>query len=127
MNVAATRSRSIHRAYLAAGLAATALYFALPWDSFAQTLVYDAIDAARDFYRGHAEPDARSLMNVTFRLPTAELEAAFVAEAAERGMVELRGHRSVGGIRASLYNAMPRDGVEALVAFMEGFHERHAP
>ena len=90
-------------------------------------LVYDAIDAARDFYRGHAEPDARSLMNVTFRLPTAELEAAFVAEAAERGMVELRGHRSVGGIRASLYNAMPRDGVEALVAFMEGFHERHAP
>ena len=65
-------------------------------------------------------------MNVTFRLPTAELEAAFVDEAAQRGMVELRGHRSVGGIRASIYNAMPRDGVEALATFMEEFHQRHA-
>src|SRR5262245_16869661 len=90
-------------------------------------LLYDRIDAAPSFYRGHAEPAARSLMNVTFRLPNEELEAAFLSEAAERGMVELRGHRSVGGIRSSIYNAMPREGVEALAAFMDGFQERHAP
>jgi phosphoserine aminotransferase len=64
-------------------------------------------------------------MNVTFRLASAELEATFLAEGAERGMVELRGHRSVGGIRASIYNAMPREGVEALAGFMEDF--RAAP
>jgi phosphoserine aminotransferase len=87
-------------------------------------LLYDAIDAAPDFYRGHAQEDSRSLMNVTFRLPSEELEAAFVSEAAERGMVELRGHRSVGGIRASIYNAMPREGVEALAGFMEDFRAR---
>ena len=90
-------------------------------------LLYDAIDAAPDFYRGHARPDSRSLMNVTFRLPSEELDAAFVSEAAERGMVELRGHRSVGGIRASIYNAMPVEGVEALSAFMRAFAARHAP
>ena len=89
-------------------------------------LLYDAIDAAPGFYRGHAASGSRSRMNVTFRLPSDELEAAFVSEAAERGMVELRGHRSVGGIRASIYNAMPTHGVEALAAFMEEFHERHA-
>jgi phosphoserine aminotransferase len=88
-------------------------------------LLYDAIDAAPDFYRGHADPGSRSLMNVTFRLPSQELEAAFVAGAAERGMVELRGHRSVGGIRASIYNAMPIEGVEALAAFIEEFRERN--
>jgi phosphoserine aminotransferase len=88
-------------------------------------LLYDVIDAAPGFFRGHAHPGSRSLMNVTFRLPSDELEAAFVSEAAERGMVELRGHRSVGGIRASIYNAMPTDGVEALAAFMEEFQERN--
>ena len=88
-------------------------------------LLYGAIDAAPGFYRGHAERGSRSLMNVTFALPTPELEAAFVAEAAERGMVELRGHRSIGGIRASIYNAMPREGVEALASFMEGFRARY--
>jgi phosphoserine aminotransferase len=87
-------------------------------------LLYDILDAAPMFYRGHARADSRSLMNVTFRLPSEDLEAGFVAEAAQRGLVELKGHRSVGGIRASIYNAMPREGVEALAAFMRQFHER---
>jgi phosphoserine aminotransferase len=87
-------------------------------------LLYDILDAAPTFFRGHAQTDSRSLMNVTFRLPSEELESTFVAEAAARGLVELKGHRSVGGIRASIYNAMPRKGVEALAAFMREFHER---
>jgi phosphoserine aminotransferase len=90
-------------------------------------LLYERVDAAPSFYRGHADPGSRSLMNVTFRLSSEELEGAFVVEAAERGMVELRGHRSVGGIRASIYNAMPLEGVEALAAFMDEFRERRAP
>lgn len=89
-------------------------------------LLYAEIDAAPDFYRGHAHPDSRSLMNVTWRLPTEGLEEAFVAEAAAEGMVELKGHRSVGGIRASIYNSMPHEGVERLAAFMRAFRERHA-
>jgi phosphoserine aminotransferase len=89
------------------------------------TLLYDAIDTAPGFYRGHAHPGSRSRMNVTFRLPSEELEARFVAEAADAGMVELKGHRSVGGIRASIYNAMPLEGVEALVAFMDDFQACH--
>jgi phosphoserine aminotransferase len=84
-------------------------------------LLYDVIDRSDGFYRGHAEPASRSLMNVTFRLPNAELEQGFVADAALEGLVELKGHRSVGGIRASIYNAMPRDGVEQLAAFMRDF------
>ena len=88
-------------------------------------LLYDILDAAPTFFRGHAQADARSMMNVTFRLPSEELEDAFVEEAAARGLVELKGHRSVGGIRASIYNAMPREGVEALATFMREFHERN--
>lgn len=65
-------------------------------------------------------------MNVTWRLPTVELEARFVADAAEEGLVELRGHRSVGGIRASIYNAMPVAGVEALARFMGDFAANRA-
>ncbi len=68
-------------------------------------LLYEAIDASGGFYTGHADPGSRSLMNVTFRLPTPDLESSFLAEAAEADLVELRGHRSVGGIRASIYNA----------------------
>jgi phosphoserine aminotransferase len=83
-------------------------------------LIYDAIDAT-DFYRGHASADSRSAMNVTFRLPSEELEKRFTAEATAQGLDGLKGHRSVGGIRASIYNAFPRDGVEALVAFMREF------
>jgi phosphoserine aminotransferase len=87
-------------------------------------LLYDMIDAHPDLYRGHAEPTSRSMMNVTFRLPTSEDENAFLVAAADEGMVELRGHRSVGGIRASLYNAMPVEGVETLAAFMQRFAQR---
>ena len=84
-------------------------------------MLYEVLDADPGFYRGHADPGSRSLMNVTFRLPTTELESAFLARAAKQGMVELKGHRSVGGIRASIYNAMTRDSVETLAAFMRGF------
>ena len=76
--------------------------------------MYDVIDDSDGFYRGHAEPGSRSLMNVTWRLPSEELERRFVQEAAALGLVELKGHRSVGGIRASLYNAMPLAGAHAL-------------
>lgn len=83
-------------------------------------LLYDAIDAT-DFYRGHADADARSLMNVTFRLPSEDLEKKFASEATAAGLDGLKGHRSVGGIRASIYNAFPLKGVEALVSFMNEF------
>ncbi len=83
-------------------------------------LLYDVLDSS-EFYRGHAEPQHRSLMNVTFRLPTEELEQQFVNQASDAGLCELKGHRSVGGIRASIYNAFPREGVEALVSFMQEF------
>ena len=87
-------------------------------------LVYEAIDAT-DFYRGHADMDCRSTMNVTFRLPAEELEKKFVAESTVQGLDGLKGHRSVGGIRASIYNAFPRAGVEALVSFMKDFERRN--
>jgi phosphoserine aminotransferase len=85
-------------------------------------ILYDAIDGS-DFYRGHARKDSRSLMNVTFNLPTPELEGRFVQEAAKRGLDGLKGHRSVGGIRASIYNAFPKQGVIELVAFMREFEK----
>jgi phosphoserine aminotransferase len=84
-------------------------------------LVYAEIDRSDGFYRGHAEPASRSRMNVTFRLPTEDLERRFVKEADAEGLIELRGHRSVGGVRASLYNAMPLAGAEALAVFMRRF------
>lgn len=83
-------------------------------------LLYDYLDT-QNFYNGTASPDSRSLMNVTFRLPTPELEQKFVAEATAEGLGGLKGHRSVGGCRASIYNAMPLKGVEALVNFMKTF------
>lgn len=83
-------------------------------------LLYEAIDAT-DFYRGHAEKDSRSLMNISFNLPTPELEAKFIAEAANVGFSGLKGHRSIGGCRASIYNAFPEEGVNRLVDFMADF------
>ncbi|MDR2612948.1 MAG: 3-phosphoserine/phosphohydroxythreonine transaminase [Deltaproteobacteria bacterium] len=83
--------------------------------------LYDAIDGSGGFYRGTARPESRSLMNVTYRLPTPELEKKFQEEAKGRGLCALNGHRSVGGIRASIYNAMPDDGVDTLIEFMEYF------
>jgi phosphoserine aminotransferase len=88
-------------------------------------LLYDELDASEGFYAGHAAAECRSDMNVTFRLPTKELEKAFVKEAAEQGLVDLQGHRSVGGIRASIYNAMPLAGVEKLRDFMTAFRLAH--
>ena len=87
-------------------------------------LIYDAIDAT-DFYRGHADHDSRSAMNVTFRLPSEDLEKKFASEATAQGLDGLKGHRSVGGIRASIYNAFPREGCEALVSFMRDFERRN--
>ncbi|MBN1419080.1 MAG: 3-phosphoserine/phosphohydroxythreonine transaminase [Planctomycetes bacterium] len=87
-------------------------------------LLYDRIDAS-DFYTGTCDEACRSLMNVTFRLPKPELEEAFVKEAKGKGLVGLKGHRSVGGIRASIYNAFPIEGIERLVAFMDEFEKKN--
>lgn len=87
-------------------------------------LLYAAIDAT-PYYRGHAEPSSRSLMNVPFNLPTPELEAKFIAEAAKAGLNGLKGHRSIGGCRASIYNAFPREGVVKLVEFMQEFEKNN--
>lgn len=82
--------------------------------------IYAEIDRT-DFYKGHAAGDSRSTMNVTFRLPSEELEKKFAKEATAAGLDGLKGHRSVGGIRASIYNAFPEAGVDALVQFMRDF------
>lgn len=83
-------------------------------------LLYAAIDES-SYYRGHAEPASRSLMNVSFNLATPELEAKFISEATKVGLNGLKGHRSIGGCRASIYNAFPREGVVKLVNFMKEF------
>ncbi len=85
-------------------------------------VVYDAIDARPDFYRCPVEKDSRSVMNIVFNLPSEELEKEFVAATEKAGMVGLKGHRSVGGIRASVYNAARIEWVEALAQFMKDFH-----
>ncbi|MEJ5349901.1 MAG: 3-phosphoserine/phosphohydroxythreonine transaminase [Desulfosoma sp.] len=87
-------------------------------------LLYNYMDS-QDFYRGTARPDSRSWMNVTFRLPSVELEKKFIDEAQKAGLGGLKGHRSVGGCRASIYNAMPLQGVQALVDFMKDFVKRN--
>ncbi len=84
-------------------------------------LLYNFIDSSDGFYKGTAAVEDRSLMNVTFRLPSEELEKKLIAEATEKGFSGLKGHRSVGGIRASIYNAFPKKGVEDLVEFMNDF------
>jgi phosphoserine aminotransferase len=89
-------------------------------------LIYDAIDASGGFYRGHADFGSRSLMNVTWTLPTSDLDERFVAQATSEDLVELKGHRNVGGIRASLYNAMPLAGAQALAGFMRAFAVSHS-
>jgi phosphoserine aminotransferase len=86
--------------------------------------LYRAIDAS-GFYRNPVAPAYRSWMNVPFTLPSADLDAPFLAEAEKAGMSELKGHRSVGGMRASIYNAMPEAGVDALISFMTDFAKRH--
>lgn len=86
-------------------------------------MVYEAIDSSDGFYSGHANRNARSKMNVTFNLPTEDLEQRFAAEATAKGLDGLKGHRSVGGIRASIYNAFPVKGVAALTGFMQEFRQ----
>ncbi len=86
--------------------------------------IYETIDAT-EFYRSPVDKAVRSNMNVVFRLPTEELEAKFIAEAKKLGMSSLKGHRSVGGIRATIYNAFPMEGVDALVAFMKDFEKQN--
>ena len=86
--------------------------------------LYGQIDRS-DFYRGTAKPASRSKMNVTFRLPSEALEAQFVGEAASHGLYALKGHRSVGGIRASIYNAVSAEAVNALTQFMADFEQRN--
>ena len=81
-------------------------------------LIYNLIDGSNGYFKGHAQPANRSLMNVTFRLPSEALEKKFCKDGEDRGLDGLKGHRSVGGIRASIYNAMPVAGVEALADFM---------
>jgi phosphoserine aminotransferase len=88
-------------------------------------ILYDAIDSSDGFYKGHADKDSRSLMNVTFRLPNEDLEKKFVAEALEQGLSGVKGHRSVGGMRASIYNAMPKAGAEKLATFMDDFRKNN--
>lgn len=87
-------------------------------------VLYDFLDSSR-LFRGTVEKKDRSLMNVPFITGSDELDAQFVAEAAQAGLVNLKGHRTVGGMRASIYNAMPRQGVEKLVQFMDRFEQTH--
>ncbi|GMU70715.1 MAG: phosphoserine aminotransferase [Burkholderiales bacterium] len=87
-------------------------------------LLYDVLDAS-GFYRTPVRKSDRSRMNVPFRLPDEKLDAAFLKGAEERGMIQLKGHRAVGGIRASIYNAMPIEGVQALADYMKDFERRH--
>ncbi|MCK4995512.1 MAG: 3-phosphoserine/phosphohydroxythreonine transaminase [Thermoplasmatales archaeon] len=88
-------------------------------------MLYDTFDKSNGFYKGHAKPDSRSLMNVTFNLKTPELEEKCVKEASEFDLIGLKGHRSVGGMRASIYNAMPVEGVEKLAEFLKEFQEKN--
>lgn len=89
-------------------------------------LIYDAIDSSQGFYKGYADPLSRSLMNITFNLPTRELEQTFLKEAKDNGFVGLNGHRSIGGCRASCYNAVPLETCKALRDFMKTFQAKHS-
>ena len=89
------------------------------------TFIYDVIDQSGGFYRGHSDVSARSQMNITFRIADQSLEQVFLAEAQHHGMIGLAGHRSIGGLRASLYNALPMTSAQALADLMREFQRRH--
>ncbi len=89
-------------------------------------ILYKCIDRSNGYYKGHAEKESRSLMNVTFNLATEELEKKLIAEATAAGFDGVKGHRSVGGLRASIYNAFPKKGVEDLVSFMKDFQSKNS-
>ena len=86
--------------------------------------LYNIIDSS-GFWKSVADKDSRSIMNVVWRLPSEELEEKFASDAKKAGLVGLKGHRSVGGIRASIYNALPRESVDALVEFMKDFEQKN--
>ena len=88
-------------------------------------VIYDFIDS-QDFFTPHSVKEDRSLMNITFKCPTAELDALFIEQAEEQGLTTLAGHRSIGGMRASIYNAFPKEGCVKLVEFMKAFALEHA-
>jgi len=88
-------------------------------------MLYSEIDGSGGFYRGCAQKGSRSNMNVTFRMASEDLEQQFVKESTAAGFVGLKGHRDVGGLRASIYNAVPLSHVQALVDFMKQFRQRH--
>lgn len=88
-------------------------------------MLYEVVDNSNGFYIGHANKDCRSIMNVPFRMQTPEMDAKFISEAAAAGLCTLKGHRSVGGCRASIYNAMPVEGVKALRDFMVDFQKNN--
>ena len=88
-------------------------------------VLYKCIDESGGYYKGHADKDSRSLMNITFNLATEELEKKLVSEATAAGFDGLKGHRSVGGLRASIYNAFPKKGVDDLVSFMKDFQRKN--
>jgi phosphoserine aminotransferase len=88
-------------------------------------ILYKCIDDSEGYYKGHAEKESRSLMNVTFNLSTTDLEKKLIDEATKAGFNGLKGHRSVGGLRASIYNAFPLKGVEDLVSFMKDFQKKN--
>ena len=85
-------------------------------------MIYDILDGG-EFYKATVGKDSRSIMNVTFRLPSEDLEKEFVSKATEQGMIGLKGHRSVGGVRASTYNAVPMEAIKALTEFMKEFEK----
>ncbi len=87
--------------------------------------LYAAIDGSNGFYNNPVNPQYRSWMNVTFTLDNADLDANFLAQAKQAGLVTLKGHRSVGGMRASIYNAMPEEGVDTLITFMQNYAAKH--
>ena len=93
-------------------------------NNYKASLLYDYIDST-DFYKNNIKPEDRSIMNVPFVTGSAELDALFVKEAGANGFVSIKGHRVVGGMRASIYNGMPVEGVKALVEFMKDFEMRN--
>jgi len=88
-------------------------------------LVYGILDKYPDYYKSAVDRDSRSIMNVTLRMGSEEMEKKFIEEAAKAGFHGLKGHRSVGGIRVSMYNALPLEGIQKLVSFMEDFKKRN--
>ncbi|MGM9525969.1 MAG: aminotransferase class V-fold PLP-dependent enzyme, partial [Peptococcaceae bacterium] len=88
-------------------------------------LIYDVIDASNGFYKGHADKPYRSLMNITFNLATPEMEKDFIAKGKAAGFIGINGHRSVGGCRASAYNAVPLEACQALAQFMQQYQQEH--